>query len=115
MLFAGSKRKHETSASFRIYRLASKPAGHLTDEFLSRSNDADEWPTVARCQTQTLSFHRNNVGLGGRLHCAERYAFGNSHNEKRANRMHGIRVRRDVSDDTEKVRRLHNNTRDVIL
>src|SRR5262249_15640575 len=115
MLFAGGKRKHKTSASFRVHGLPRKSARHLTYELFTRRNYADEWAAVAWRQAKTLSFHRNNVGLRGRLNCAEGYAFVNSHNEKCANSMHGIRVSGDVFDDTEKVGRLHNNSRDIVL
>src|SRR5580704_7468875 len=90
VLFARSERKYETAATLGVDGLAREAAGHLADEFVARSEHADKWTTITRRQTEALAFHRDDVGLGGRLHETKRDTFRNRRDKQRTRSVNDV-------------------------
>src|SRR5580658_1905707 len=97
-----------------IRSFSGQAAWHLANEFLARSNHANEGTAIARRQSKTLAFHRDNVCFRGGLYQSQGKGFGHSNNEQCSGGVRSLCDRREVLNSAQEIRRLHNDSADVI-
>ena len=114
VLLARGERENESAAAFGVEGLAGEAAGKLADEFVARGDHADVRTAVTGRYAEALTFHRHDIGFGGRLHDAERDGFGDAVDEQRAAGVGDFGEFGNFFDDAEEIRRLHDYCGDIV-
>ena len=61
MLLAGLHGQHPAAFAVAVHGLAHQPAGHLAQEFLAASQDAEVWAAITHGIAQALAFGHRNI------------------------------------------------------
>src|SRR5215831_8400835 len=115
VLLAGGEREDETALSCGVNGLAGQAAGHLADEFVTRCDYPCERAAIARRKTETLRFHCDNIGFGGRLNGAQGNTLCDRDNKQGTGRMSDASDFRTILEHAKKVGRLQNDGAGVSL